>query len=182
MNARFIISRWTMSVMTLALLSLTLSAEPSQRKNALAKYYPEGLANMPPESQKMALEYITGWMSVFSALRTSGIAKTDNLRQAYEQELLPIIQPLKEGTKFEKEAFEAGTKIYEALNYLGSRLSTKAAFENSDLNALIRYQPGNERDPSLLSEGVGELLYDYVQLVAPDLFEQAPKQREAQQK
>lgn len=182
MNARFIISHWTISMMTLALLSLTLSAEPSQRKNALAKYYPEGLANIPSESQKMALKYVTSWMSAFSTLSTSGLAKTDMLKRAYVQELLPIIQPLKDGTKFEQQAFEAGTKIYDALNYLGSRLSTKTTFDDSDLNELIRYKPGNENDPALLSKGISELLFDYFQLVAPDLFEKGQRQLEAQQK
>lgn len=114
-------------MMSLALFSLGFAAESKQRENALAKYYPEGFANIPAESQKIALKYVTSWMSAFSTLRTSGIAKTDTLKKAYEQELLPIIQPLKDGTEVEKKAFEAGTKIYDALSYLGSRLSTKTA-------------------------------------------------------
>lgn len=169
-------------MMTFALSFLALSAEPKQRVNALAKHFPEGFANIPAESQKMALKYVTSWMSVFSTLRTSGLAKTDMLKRAYEQELLPMIQPLKNGTKYEQQAFEAGTKIYDALSYLGSRLSAKTAFDNSDLNELIRYKPGIENDPALLSKGISELLFDYFQLVAPDLFEQVQKQLESQQK
>lgn len=169
-------------MMTLVLLSLVLSAQPKQRENALAKHYPEGFANIPAESQKIALEYVTSWMNVFSVLRTSGLARADMLKRAYEQELLPMIQPLQGGTKFEKQAFEAGTKIYDALSYLGSRLRTKTAFDDRDLNELIRYKPGNENDPALLSQGVAELLSDYFQLVAPDLFEKGQHQLEAQQK
>ncbi len=182
MNARPSLSRCIVSVITLAVLSLTLFAEPKQRDNALAKHYPEGFANIPAESQKMALKYFTSWMSAVSTLNISGLKKQEMLKRAYEQELLPIIQPLKDGTKFEKQAFEAGTKIYDALSYLGSRLSTKTAFDDLDFNALIRYKPGNESDPSLLSKGIAELLFDYFQLVAPDLFEKGQEQLEAQQK
>ncbi len=168
-------------LLLLSCMSGAFSAEQAQRTNALAKLYPEGLANIPAESQKKALKYITSWMNAFSTLSVSGLKNNKGLKQAYEQELLPLILPLKEGTRFEKDAYNAGTKIYDAISYLGSKLASKTVLDDAELNALLRYKPGSETDPSQLASGISELLFDYFQLVAPDLFEQGQKQIKAQQ-
>lgn len=181
MSSRHNISKYIIALLLLCCVNSTFSAEQGQRINALAKLYPEGLANIPLESQKKALKYITSWMNAFSTLSVSGLKNSKGVKQAYEQELLPLILPLKNGTRFEKDAYNAGTKIYDVFIYLGSKLSTKTTFDDAELNALIRYQPGSETDPSQLSSGISELFFDYFQLVAPDLFEQRQKQIKAQQ-
>ena len=110
------------------------------------------------------------WVKVFSILGTGGISRDATLKSAYDKELLPLILPLKGGLDVKNEAFEAGVKIHEALSYLGTCLREKKAFDNSELNTLLRYQPGHETSPKLMSEGIAELFYDYLQLVDPAAF------------
>lgn len=145
-------------------------AAANSRPNALAKLYPSKLAGLDAPSQKMAVEYATLWMKVFSILGTGGISRDATLKSAYDKELLPLILPLKGGAGVQNEAFEAGVKIHEALSYLGTNLREKKPFDNSELNALLRYQPGHEANPKLMSEGIAELFFDYLQLADPAAF------------
>jgi hypothetical protein len=146
---------------------LGCSPAPSSRNNELAKLYPSKLAGLDATDRKMATEYVTRWMKIFSILGTGGISRDEILKGAYDEELLPVILPLKGGTGVKNEAYEASVKIYEALNYLGTCLREKKTFDNSQLNLLLRYELGHETSPKLMSEGIGELLFDYFQLVDP---------------
>ena len=145
-------------------------AAANSRPNALAKLYPSKLAGLDAPSRKMAGEYVTSWMQVFSTLGTGGIRREGTLKSAYDKELLPLILPLKGGAGVKNEAFEAGVKIHEALSYLGICLREKKPFDNPELNGLLRYLPGHETSPMLMSEGIAELLFDYNQLVDPVAF------------
>ncbi|WP_395747538.1 hypothetical protein [Prosthecobacter sp.] len=146
--------------------------EPGQRHNALGKLYPEGFAKLPVESRKKALNYLESWTGTFSKLGVSGLKDGDKLRQTYEKELLPLLLPLEKGTPLEKNAFKAGTQIYDALRHLGTLLASPEAAVDLELEKLVRFQPGTESDFSRLTANVFELFQDYFQLVAPDQFEQ----------
>jgi hypothetical protein len=154
---------------------LGCSPAPSSRNNELAKLYPSKLTSLDATDRKMAVEYVTRWMKVFSILGTGGISRDETLKRAYDEELLPVILPLKGGTGVKNEAYEAGAKIYEALNYLGTCLREKRAFDNAQLNLLLRYELGHETSPKLMSDGIGELLFDYFQLADPIVFDTATK-------
>ena len=140
------------------------------RHNALAKLYPEGLAGMPFPSKAAALDYITAWMKVLEALGVSGLGNKDILERTYEDELLPIIAPLKNGSEVEKRAYGSGRKVYEAASYVGARFRDEKPFDNEELNALLRYELGMEADPAALSKGLSDLYFDYVEMVSPLSF------------
>jgi len=142
----------------------------NNRSNALAKLYPSLLSGLDVPSQKIAVDYATLWMKGFSVLGTSGLSQQPILKSLFEKELMPVLLPLKGGPGTQNEAFEAGMKIHEAISYLGTNLREKKPFENTELNALLRYQPGHESNPILMSEGIAELFYDYIQLANPAAF------------
>lgn len=174
MRARHSILKCLAGLLLLSCMSAV--AALGQRSNDLAELYPEGLSKIPAEAQKKALKYIDSWMSTFATLGVSGLKDHDRLKQTYEKELLPLIQPLQNGTPVEKAAFNAGTKIYDALNHLGSMLASRDASVDGPvdlgLEKLIRFHPGTETNLPGLSAGVRELFQDYFQLVAPEKFAQ----------
>jgi hypothetical protein len=144
-----------------------------KRDNRLRKLFSTDLSGLSVESRQSAMKYVTLWMKVFDMLGTSGIAIEGRESDAYTKELLPIIQHLENGNELEKEAFKAGVKIHVALEYLGTCQRMKKPFDNVELNALLRYEPGNESDPEKLSQGVANLLFDYVQMVDKASFRKA---------
>lgn len=140
----------------------------SERHNALRKHFPEGIAGLSAASKKQAVLYATTWMKVFSVLGTSGLANQTHFERAFNDELLPIIQPLQNGSDAEKRAFAAAMKIHEALAYLSERKRSKGSrFDNPELNTLLRIDAGDESNLRTISEGVSELLFDFAQLVDP---------------
>lgn len=154
----------------------------NNRSNALAKLYPSLLSGLDAPSQKIAIDYATLWMKGISVLGTSGVSRPPILKSFFEEELLPVLLPLKGGPGTQNEAFEAGMKLHEAISYLGTNLREKKPFDNTELNALLRYQPGHESNPILMSEGIAELFYDYIQLANPAAFAigyKASKQHES---
>lgn len=181
MNLQRLFSQAIISMMALAVLHLPCPAQTAPRENVLAKYFPEGMTGLSEDSRKVALKYVAAWMSSMSFVSAIGLENPDRLKDAYEKELLPILLPLKDGDKAEKEAFAAGIKIYEALNYLALKLTGKADKQDASLEALLRYKPGNEKIGGRVTEGVGEMYFDYMQMLDPGLFEKMYQRYQSQQ-
>lgn len=172
MRARHSILTCLAGLLLLSCVNAIAADEPGQRHNALARLYPEGFAKLPAESQKKALAYLNLWMGTFAAVGVSGLQNSDRLSQTYEKELLPLILPLEKGTPLEKNAFKAGTRIYDALSHLGAIVANPDTAEDPELEKLLRFHPGTEADFSRQTASVFELFQDYFQLIAPDQFEQ----------
>lgn len=154
--------------------------EEISRHNALREICPTDLSKLDSASRQKAVDYVTGWMNVFSVLGTHGISIENHLEQAYTKELLPGIQPLGDGTYLDRAAFKAGVKIYEAIAYLADRMRNKSPFENKELNALLRYEPGDENNHAKLSDGIGKLFFDYVQMVDENILRKAAAEAKKQ--
>lgn len=145
-------------------------ADAIKRHNALREICPTDLRGLSSGSRQKAMSYITLWMKVLSTLGTSGISSEGKLAKVYTEELLPIVQPLEKGSAIDMATFKAGLKIYEALDYFADRLRNKKPFDNDELNALLRYEPGAETVPAKMSDGIAHLFFDYVQMVDEDSF------------
>jgi hypothetical protein len=158
-----------------AVLSSCLPAGPA-RENRLRDLMGEmPQSGLSLESKKRAHDYGASWMKAFETLGTSGLAREGVVDDAYVKELLPFIAPFETGTAAEQHAFKLGDKVYRVMAYVGEQTRTKGNWPDAELNGLLRISPQGGAVPGApeLSEGVGEVLFDYVQIIDPLSFEAA---------
>lgn len=157
----------------IATVVLLLSA-PIQRENRLR----ELIGEMPKpalslDARKKAAAYGTAWMKVFATLGTAGVSSQEILDKAYYKELLPLIDPFKEGSLSEQHVFKASETIFKAIAYVGANMRSKhTGWSEPDMNRLLRLtEPATHHlDVMQISDGVGEMLLDYMQIVDPIAF------------
>lgn len=135
-------------------------------RNLMGDVPPPGLSLA---SKKRAVDFGAASMKIFSILGTHGLAREEVLKSAHAKELLPLIAPFETGTTPEQHVFKLGEKVYRALAYVGEQVRTNGNWPDSDLNTLLRIHPPGGAMPGAreVTEGVGEVLLDYAQIVDP---------------
>jgi hypothetical protein len=149
--------------------ALGIMAADGPRTNQLAVRHRADFRALPGPARDQALAYITQLSQIFFAIGTSGLARPSTRKEAL-QEAEAVLAPLARGGKLAQEAHAAALEVQAALAYLGTCLEQSKPFASEPDNRLLRLQPGQDKDPEVLSAGVAELLVDYAQLVAPDQY------------
>lgn len=105
-------------------------------------------------------------LCIFIASRSARI-------QIHQKELLPYIESFKTGSPAEQHVFKTGETIFKAIAYVGTNMRSKhTGWPDAELNRLLRLAEPAAHPPDIreISDGVGEMLLDYMQVVDPVAF------------